>query len=60
MATLNSSTQFPSGHTQGLDPKQGFNIKTDFPKMENKKIGKDKSTEKKIQESHLKEKQIVL
>ena len=46
MATLNSSTQFPSGHTQGLDPKQGFNIKTDFPKMENKNRQRQKHRKK--------------
>lgn len=40
---------FESSHQiirQGLDPTEGFNIKTNFPKMENKKMSKDKSTKK--------------
>lgn len=38
-----------------LDPTQGFNIKTNFPKMENK--NKHRQSTKKKQESHLNKKQ---
>lgn len=29
-------SQFPPAYNKQLDPTQGFNIKTNFPKMENK------------------------
>lgn len=31
-----SSTQFPPNYTKRFGPNTGFNIKTNFPKMENK------------------------
>lgn len=48
------STQSHPIILKSLDPTQGFNIKTDFPKMENK--NKQRQQDKK-QESHLKQKQ---